>query len=132
MMLPTWLDRAPYAAGTFIAGLRHWSPIGTSLVIRIDDCCDERLIGKPLSGVARAFDPEARGTPLLIQLRKQLTYADEGNRRYASFVVATAALRWHCPYRLLVAWTAVRIVDAASFADQTYRQTIGIGRLTLQ
>lgn len=131
MILRIGFDRLPYAAGRLITRKCRWSPLGKSVAILIEDSCDQQLIATRIVGTVRGFDPEATGEPLLVQLQQSLHYEGPHSCRYVDLIVVTAALRWHGPSRLLVTWAAVRLVDAPSFADQAYRSTIGIGRLTL-
>lgn len=131
MILPIALDAVPYAAGLFIARLLRWSPLAKAVTIRIEDSGDDRLRQLRISGTVRAFDCRAVGQPLLIQLHETLRVEGPRSCRYVEFVVATSALRWHGPSRLLLTWAATRLVDASAFVDQNFQRTIGIGRLTL-
>jgi membrane-associated phospholipid phosphatase len=124
-------DLLPYAVGMIITHTQQWSPIGRPVSILIEDSCDQRLIQRRVHGIIRAFDPKAAGQPLLIHLQRELSYRTPSLHRRVAFLVATAATRWHAPSRLLVAWAAVRLVDAPSFADQKLQPTIGTGRMTL-
>ena len=121
----------PYAVGMIITHTQQWSPIGRVVSILIEDSCDHRLMQRRIHGIIRAFDPTAAGQPLLIHLQRALSYGTPSLHRRAEFLVATAVTPWHAPSRLLVAWTAVRLVDAPSFADQIRQPTIGTGRMTL-
>jgi hypothetical protein len=130
MILPVTLDALPYAVGTFVARMMQWSPLGKRVILRIEDSGDRLLVGRRIAGIVRAFDGDAIGTPLLIQLHDAVRIEGRHNR-HVEFVVATAALCWHGPSRLLLTWAVVRMTDAPSFVDHTFQRTIGIGRLTL-
>jgi hypothetical protein len=130
MIIPVSLDRLPEFAGSIAAKIRRWSPLREHVTMRIEDAVDERLLGCDLTGEVCAYDPTARGTPLLISLDEKLRYEDSRACYSASLVVALAALQWHAPERLLMTWTAVRLIDAPSFADCRLRPTIGTARVT--
>lgn len=128
-LLPDTWDCLPEAIGNVIARRCHWSPLGKSVSFTIDDSDDLRLTGKAFNGVVRAFDP-ATGM-LLLHLVDRITYQGHYTADALDMIVTVPAIRWHRAPRLLITWTAVRVVDASSFALQDFGRTIGTGRLTL-
>jgi hypothetical protein len=110
MILPVTLDALPYAIGTSVARVMRWSPLGKKVNLRIEDSGDRLLVGLRMAGVVRAFDGDAVGTPLLIQLHDAVR-VEGRHARNLEFVVATAALYWHGPSRLLLTWAVVRMTD---------------------
>ncbi len=131
MLLPIGLDRIPEAVGTFVARRCHWSPIGRQVSIYIEDSADAELIGKRLTGTVRACGAASSGAPLLVHLSESIGYDGHYKASALDLLVAAPVVRWHGPSRLLVTWSAVRLVDAPSFADQEYDRTIGTARLSL-
>jgi hypothetical protein len=131
MIVPLAVDRLTYTIARWIAQTCSWSPIGAAVLIQLEDGRDRRLLQRRVRGVVRAFDPDAFDKPLLIQLDEILQFEARDQCRYIEFVVATPALRWHSPSRLLLTWAVVRVIDASSFVDQEFESTIGIGRLVL-
>ena len=128
------LDWLPYGIGVILAGGSRWSPLGHTISVRCEDSCDEQVVGRRLTGVVRAFDPDRLGQPLLIHLDQTVSYRPrvDAPPRHTDFVVVLAALRWHGVHRLAFTWAAVRVVDANAFADPIdYSWTIGVGRMML-
>lgn len=91
---------------------------------------DERWISKRLSGTFRAYGGLTAG-PLLVQLAEPLDYKGDYNAPALELLVFAPVIRCHGPARLLLTWAAVRIVDAAAFADEEYGRTLATGRLAL-
>lgn len=131
MILPIGLDRVPEAVGIFLARRCHWSPIGRQVSIHIEDSADVQLIGKRLTGTVCACGAADSGAPLLVYLSESIRYEGHYTTPALDLLVATPVVRWHGPSRLLLTWSAVRLVDAPSFADQEYDRTIGTARLLL-
>lgn len=128
-----FVERMPLIVGDLIASRRGWSPIGTRVVLHIDDCGDHRFIGVRVSGTIRACGMDSESPPLLMELSRAILRYDGHftSQDPLEYLVLVPALRVHGCNRLLIAWTAVRIVAAASFRDSTYNRTIGTGRLML-
>lgn len=116
-----------------LARVSRWSPIGCPVALTIDDSGDERLIGITVSGRVRACDVDVDGTPtdLLVELDGEITYAGHYMRRDILFVMTRPCLRWRRTNRMVLSWSAARIVDASSFRDGTYDRTIATGRVRL-
>ena len=145
------IDRLPHSAGEFLARLCGWSPLRKAVTVVIDASDHEHLIGRRLAGRVSAHDPD-RGL-LLVCLSERVAYADgthaivrHGLRlidpleastraplRDIDMLVVAPALQWHNPPRLLLTWSAVRLIDVPSFAfgAQGFRRTIATGRLSL-
>jgi hypothetical protein len=128
MFLPLVSARLPEWLGTCWIGFRRgWSPVDRLVLLSIERSDDHCWAGVERSGTVRAWDP-ANGN-LLLLLAHPLA---RSNGEAFDVVAATPALRDHNPPRLLVTWTAVRIVRVSSFRDISGRETIGTGRLVMR
>ncbi len=125
----TFIDRA----ADLLARISRWSPIGSPVALTIDDSGDERLIGITVSGRVRACDVGVDGTPtdLLVELDGQIAYKGHYVRQDISWLMTRPCLRWRRTNRMVLSWSAARIVDASSFRDGTYDRTIATGRVWL-
>jgi hypothetical protein len=102
-------------------------------VITIDESGDAALTNSTLYGTIRACGVAHDGTPtdLLVELDTEVDYAGHYSTSGIQWLVTTPCLGLHRTNRLLLTWTAARIVDAPSFRDATYHRTIATGRLRL-
>ncbi|HEY0157442.1 MAG TPA: hypothetical protein VGF28_09175 [Thermoanaerobaculia bacterium] len=128
MPLPIALARAPEALGRFIARVRRWTPLEKDVTILVEGSDDPYVVGRDLHGTVRGFDDESGA--LLIQLRALLSR--RAGEAFVDLLIAAPILRWHGPARLLVTYTAVRLIDAPSFVDLDNARVIGVGRLVLR
>jgi hypothetical protein len=126
MLLPPALSRLPELIGAFIAARSRWTPIGKAVSLFVDYSEDHAISRTEYAGRIRAHDE--RTGALLIVLSELLTFSDGD----ASDVVAVCpTVRWHRPPRLLVSWTAVRVVKTTFFRDLQHGRVVGTGRLVL-
>lgn len=128
MALSVSASRLPEVLGDVIARLFGWSPLDREVTILIEISEDPYLVGRVIAGTVRARDDRSGG--LLIQMEELLPRRKEDC--FFDLVVASPVLRWHGPNRLLVTWTAVRFIDACSFAAEVDQRTIATGRLLLR
>ena len=128
MSLLVAASRFPEAVGNVFARLSNWSPLDKAVTILIEISDDPYLAGRTIQGTVRAGDN--RTGALLVLLADLLPRRDDDS--FVDLVVAAPVLRWHGPNRLLVTWTAVRLIDAASFRIDDARRAIGTGRLLLR
>jgi hypothetical protein len=126
MLLPLPTARIPELIGDLISRCCRWSPIDAPVTVGIEFSDDPYLAGRELDGTIRAYD-EQSGT-FVIVLSRLLTRYD----RSVDLVVAAPVLRWHGAGRLLLLWSAVRLVDAASVRDLSAGDVLGTGRLRLR
>lgn len=113
------------------AQLLSWSPIGKRVAIVVDNSDDASLRGARFRGTIRACLRETDSSLFLVHLQRTLRHRRGCASRGIEFLVAMSSLHRHNPNRLLVTWMAVLFIDAPSFADQTYNQVVGSGRLML-
>lgn len=123
---PQWSE----TVADLIARIVTWSPISRRLSVTFDDSDDERLSSVTVTGVVRACNVRTDGTPtdMLIELDKPITHAGHTEVRW---LVARPCLRWYRTNRLLLSWSAARLINASSFVDATFDRTVGIGRVHL-
>lgn len=111
-----------------------WSPVARQIWIAIDDSGDERLAGVTIEGLVRQFRVADDGSfsKLLVELAWPIAYCGHYRGAEINWLVTESCLAWRRTSLLPLAWCAVRLIDAPSFADSTYDRTIGIGRLSLR
>ena len=117
-----------------IARLTRWSPLDRRAEVTIDDSGDLSWVGTTPSGTIRAWGGDALESPtyLLLELDHDIYYWGHYRRTNIHWLVARPCLRWRRMNRLVLgSWSAVRIVEAPSFRDATYGQTVATGRLRL-
>lgn len=119
------LTELPELLGNVIGRAIRWNPVGKVGYVAIDDSDDRTLVGANLEGTVQAFDA---GMYLLF-LSSPISYRGHYAAPTIRVVVTVPAVRGHSGYRSLLTWSAVRIVDAKSFAMQTFGSTIATGRL---
>jgi hypothetical protein len=131
MLLPV-TDRIWDTLGACAAKFFGWTPIGKEVSMMIEASDDAFLVGKRIEGTVRACDFD--GGAVLIELASKLDYHGRYLARDLGLIVACPVLRWHGPRRLLCRWSAVRLVDAPSFAGEGegFVNTIATGRLILR
>jgi hypothetical protein len=129
LFLQDTIGRLSGAIADLLARQRCWTPLSKDVTADIDDSDDSRLIGRRLCGKVRAFDPTTG--MLLLHLVERFDYEGRYTARDVDIIVTTPAVRSHRTNRLLLTWSAVRIVDASSFALQSFSRTIATGRLAL-
>lgn len=126
------LNTLPQAAGGVIAKAAGWTPLGETVMLHVDHSSDPYLAGRRITGVVRAWGMGGWEAPLLVELSRNIYRIVHLRQDYDSrLVVLVPAVRGHGYLRLLVTWSAVRIVAATSFRDDSYERTIGTGRVAL-
>ena len=126
MLLPLGTASIPDTIGNLLVRWCKWSPLDRRVTVRVEFSDDPYLVGREFDGSIRGFDSASGG--LLIVLTDLLSRRNN----FIDIVVAAPILRWHGMGRLLLLWSAVRLVDLSSLADEDYSATIGTGRLRLQ
>lgn len=129
MLLSYACNQLPETIGTFVAKISRWSPIDKTVVCTVDDSDDSSLKGQHIFGRVCAFDPVTG--MLLLHLPDLLTYDGHYTAPELDMLIAVPVILGHRAPRLLLTWTAVRLVAASSFAFQGFGRTIGTGRLAL-
>jgi hypothetical protein len=116
-----------------LARRTRWSPVAQHVAIAFDESGDLALMGTVRQGTIRACDVADDGTPrdLLIELDQDLHFAAHVTRPNIRWLVTRPCLRWRRTTRLILGWSAVRIIDAPSFRDATYDRTLATGRVHL-
>jgi hypothetical protein len=126
MLLPLRIACVPELVGNLIARWYGWSPLGAHVTIRLELSHDPYLAGRELDGTIRAYDEHSGA--LVIVLSHLLT----SRGRSVDVVVAAPVLRWHGVGRLLLLWSAIRLVDSPSVRDADCGSCLGTGRLMLR
>ena len=115
-----------------VARLARWSPLDTRAKLVIDDSGDPSLVGTTATGTIRAWGGDLQECPayLLLELDNDIDYRGHFQRTNIHWLVAQPCLQWRRASRLVLgSWSAVRVIEAPSFRDATYGQTIATGRL---
>ena len=107
-----------------------WQPLDHHVLVSIDDSDDPDLKSVDVHGVIRAWQPDT-AQMLLVELHRALAYRGKFDDDIR-WLVATPCHKWHGSAVLPLAWVAVRLIAAPSFADAHRNRTVGTGRLRLR
>jgi hypothetical protein len=134
MILPMMFDRVPEYFGEILARVRHWSPEGTNVDLRVDEASDPALFDQLLHGRILSIHQMQPGRHAEAEILLDTPLAITGDivAEPTTTIIALPLFRYHSWRRLLV--TSVNAtLSSASLGDTDARKHLRVfGRATIR
>ena len=120
MMLPYFIDIVPMLIGKASGKIIGWRPEGTRILIKLDECEDNGLNGKYVSGtVSKAAKSYEEA---VIQLDAPLPLRGQSFK----WIFISPRYKWHGLYRLLTTWNVANVflMNSSDWPDKVLSENM--------